>query len=203
MHSPATPPGLANAADVLSGQLRVHLRKLFLLLRPQTAQIARRFRSWLRAHRYDARQVKALCGITPAAAAAMMDARTPAAFFEQVEYNGRRLAKLDVAPQQVIEALRHYDGLLDPALGRLPPAAARDLEWARSQLQFCIVLALNNAFYQVRETEAARLIKKILGRRKFLKVIARLDDRSVTSDRASYGYVRSCHHEPTNKTMSC
>ncbi len=154
MPSPATPPGLANAADVLSGQLRVHLGKLFLLLRPHEARISRRFRSWLRARHYDARQVKALCGITPAAAAALMNARTPAAFFEQVEYNGRRLAKLDVAPGQVVDALRHYDSLLDPALGRLPPAAVRDLEWARSQLQFCIVLALNNAFYQVREAEA-------------------------------------------------
>ena len=154
MHAPATPPGLANAADVLSGQLRAHLGKLFLLLRPQTAQIDRRFRSWLRGRRYDARQVKALCGITPTAAAALMDKWTPAAFFEQVEYHGRRLAKLDVTPEQVIDALRHYDVLLDPALRRLRPAAARDLEWARSQLQFCIVLALNNAFYQVRETEA-------------------------------------------------
>jgi hypothetical protein len=154
VHSPATPPGLAHAADVQSGQLRAHLGKLFLLLRPQTAPIARRFRSWLRAHSYDARQVKALCGITPAAAAGIMGARTPGAFFEQVEYNGRRLAKLDVAPGQVIDALRHYDSLLDPLLGGLPPAAARDMEWARSQLQFCIVLALTNAFYQVRETEA-------------------------------------------------
>src|SRR5204863_1753226 len=46
--------------------------------------------------RYDARQIKALCDITPGAAARILASkRPPADFFELAEYSGRRLAKLN------------------------------------------------------------------------------------------------------------
>jgi signal transduction histidine kinase len=99
--------------------------------------------------RFDRKQRKALVEITPGAAALLIRAgRPPADFFEQVEYNGRRLAKLNVSPAQVLRALGVYDRLLDPLL---PKAAFSP---AREQLRSAIVLTLNNAFYQVREQEA-------------------------------------------------
>jgi len=149
-----TQPALADAADVLSDQLRVHIERLSRLLKPHAAGLDGRFRAWLRARRYHPMQIKALIDITPGAAARVFGAEhTPADFFEQVEYSGRRLAKLNVPPTGILRALREYERLLDPVLARSHPREYKNLLWAREQLQFCIVLTLNNAYYQVREQE--------------------------------------------------
>src|SRR5581483_8388416 len=91
--------------------------------------------------RFDARQRKALVAIAPGAAVRLLVAgKSIGAYLEQVAYNGRRLAKLNVSPAEVLEALAAYDGLLpDRRLDRLRPP---------------VVLALNNAYYRVREEEA-------------------------------------------------
>src|SRR5579863_6884029 len=60
-----TPPLLADAADVLSDQLEVQLERLARLLKPHAADLDRCFRARLRQRRFDARQIKALCDITP------------------------------------------------------------------------------------------------------------------------------------------
>ena len=84
---------------------------------------------------------KALTEITPGAAARLLAAgKSVAQFLEQVDYNGRRLAKLNVAPDKVLKALAAYDRLL-------PDHSLRPLHSA-------IVLALNNAYYRVRAAEA-------------------------------------------------
>ena len=70
-----------------------------------------------------------------------------------MEYSGRRLAKLNVTPTEIIGALRIYDSVLDPLLRKLLPKGYIDFQWTREQLHFCVVLSLNNAFYQVREAE--------------------------------------------------
>jgi signal transduction histidine kinase len=94
----------------------------------------------------DAR-VRALVSITPAAASRF---RSLPRFLEQVEYNGRRLAKLNAGPEEVDRALADFDALVAPLLeGRFGPA--------REQLRLATNLALNNAFYQVRESEAQAL----------------------------------------------
>jgi len=49
--------------------------------------------------------------------------------------------------------LQEYDGLLDKTLARLRTAATANGRWAREQLHFCVVLSLNNAYYQVRDGE--------------------------------------------------
>jgi signal transduction histidine kinase len=152
--SPETSLVLADAADVLSDQLRVHLERLSLLLKPHAAELEEDFRARLRKFRYDARQIKALCDITPGAAAAILAADRPASdFFELVEYSGRRLAKLNVSPAGILRALREYDRVLDPILILSYPDDYKNFRWAREQLQFCIILTLNNAYYQVREAE--------------------------------------------------
>jgi signal transduction histidine kinase len=154
VHSTDSPPILADAADVLSDQLRPHLARLSNLLKPHTADLDQRFRRRLKGKKYDAKQLKALSAITPGAAARILSAdRHPADFFEQVEYSGRRLAKLNVTPTEIIGALRIYDSVLDPLLKQLLPREYVNFQWTREQLHFCVVLSLNNAFYQVREAE--------------------------------------------------
>jgi signal transduction histidine kinase len=110
-------------------------------------QLDRRFSRILRSHGCDQAAARAFLAITPVAAARL---RSLPRFLEQVEYNGRRLAKLNVAPAKVQEELRTFGTLLDPLLaGRFGPA--------REQLHLATTLTLNNAFYQVREEEAQAL----------------------------------------------
>src|SRR2546426_12464547 len=110
VRSPEPTAVLADAADVLSDQLRLHLERLSLVLKPHAGDIDARFRKRLRKGRYDARQIKALCDITPGAAARILASkRPPADFFELVEYSGRHLAKLNVPPVRIMRALREYD----------------------------------------------------------------------------------------------
>jgi signal transduction histidine kinase len=147
-------PVLADAADVLSDQLRLHLERLSAVLTPHVRELDIQFRRRLRKARYDAKQIKALCDVTPAAAARIFAAGGPPhTFFEMVEYSGRRLAKLNVPPASVLRALREYDRVLDPVLVLSYPEEYKNLRWARQQLQFCVILTLNNAYYQVREAE--------------------------------------------------
>jgi signal transduction histidine kinase len=77
----------------------------------------------------------------------------PLKFIEQVEYNGRRLAKLNLPPSSIVEALQEYDRLLTPMLRKLLPNEYANFQWVREQLHFCVILTLNNAYYQVREAE--------------------------------------------------
>jgi len=147
-------PILADAADVLSDQLRAHLVRLSGLIKPHSSLLDERFRRRLRGKKYDAKQLKALSAITPGAAARILGSdRPPADFFEQVEYSGRRLAKLNVPPAEIIGALRTYDAVLDPLLKKMLHQEYTNFQWTREQLHFCVVLSLNNAFYQVREAE--------------------------------------------------
>ena len=147
-------PELADAADVLSDQLRVHLHRLAGLLAPHADRIDRKFISRLRELEFEPKQRVALAQITPGAAARILDkGLAPPQFIEQVEYNGRRLAKLNLPPSAILEALQEYDLLLTPVLATLMPDEHANFQWVREQLHFCVVLTLNNAYYQVREAE--------------------------------------------------
>lgn len=150
-----TSPVLAAAAEMLSAQLQGQIRRLAQVLEPHRKGLERRFLAHLQKQGYDPRQRKALAAVTPLAAAAVLARRKPLwDFFEQVEYNGRRLAKLDVTPARLVRELKEAGALAASAVARVAPKEAADLEWVQNQLQFGIVLTLNNAFYQVREAEA-------------------------------------------------
>ena len=96
----------------------------------------------------DARQIKAISLITSGAAARLLSVGRPVAdFFEQVAYNSRRLAKLNIAPMELVDTLQVYDREIDALL--VKPA----LQAVRQQLHFRTLLAVNNAYYQVREAE--------------------------------------------------
>jgi len=154
VQTPQLSPELADAADVLSDQLRVHLQRLAVLLEPHTEKIERRFLHRLRGMGFEPKQRVALAAITPGAAARVLAfGQTPLKFIEQVEYNGRRLAKLNLPPSAILEALQEYDRLLTPTLESLIPDEHSNFQWVREQLHFCVILTLNNAYYQVREAE--------------------------------------------------
>ncbi len=147
-------PELADAADVLSDQLRVHLQRLAVLLEPHAHKIERRFLDRLRKIGFEPQQRAALSAITTGAAAAILAAgHPPLKFIEQVEYNGRRLAKMNLPPSAILEALEEYDQVLTPTLRALIPEEDANFQWVREQLHFCVILTLNNAYYQVREAE--------------------------------------------------
>ncbi|MDX1980636.1 MAG: GAF domain-containing sensor histidine kinase [Bryobacteraceae bacterium] len=147
-------PVLADAADVLSDQLRQHMRRLGALLSPHTGELERKFDLRLKRMGLEARMRQALLAITPGSVARVLgDGRAAGSFFEQVEYHGRRLAKLNVPPARVLAGLQEYDKLLTPLLKRLIPDEHGNFQWVRDQLHFCVILTLNNAYYQVRETE--------------------------------------------------
>jgi len=152
-------PELADAADVLSDQLRVHLQRLAVFLLPHVETLDRRFLAKLKHRRLSTKENEtkirvALASLTPGAAARILaSGQAPLKFIEQVEYNGRRLAKLNLPPSMIVEALQEYDRLLTPLLRRLLPNEYANLQWVREQLHFCVILTLNNAYYQVREAE--------------------------------------------------
>ena len=151
---PAKSPLLAEAADILGDQLRAHMGLLADLVSAHAEEIGEKFRNELRKLRMNVRQVNALSAITVGAAAGRMAAGEPLQkFFEEVEYQGRRLAKLNLLPAAIVKALRIYDDLLDVRLRKVEAGERANLRWARDQLQFCVVLTLNNAYYQIREVE--------------------------------------------------
>ncbi len=102
----------------------------------------------------DPRQLKALLLMTPGAAARLLcSGREEADFLEQVAYNSRRLAKLNVAPGEVMEALGEYGREIGGLLSRRYPRQREALEPALQQLHFRSLLTVNNAYYEVREAE--------------------------------------------------
>ena len=130
-----------------TAEARRHARRMAAALSPSAARMTRQFAAGLRAAGYCPDAIRGLAAITPAAASLC---RTSDAFLEQVEYNGRRLAKLNVAPGEVLDRLREFGVQVDSALaGRFQPA--------REQLELATRLALNQAYYEVREAEAQAL----------------------------------------------
>ena len=123
---------------------RRHLRLLLGAVRPLAAKLERKFRGGLCERPYDELTVRAVCAITPAAAARL---RTLDQFAEAVLYHGKRLAKLNVPPAEAAELVAEFGALLDEELeGRFAPAC--------EQLQLMTRVWLNQAYYQVREAEA-------------------------------------------------
>ena len=112
-------------------------------LAPLAAKLERRCRGQLLTRPYDEAQIRALLAILPTAAARL---RSLNQFLEQVDYYGRRLAKLNLAPFEVREIIRELGELLGTELDRR-------FEPAREQLQLATLLVLRRAYFEVREAE--------------------------------------------------
>lgn len=168
-----------------------------------------KFVSRLRRLKYDARQRRALAAVTLGSASRFLcQGCSLDEFFEEVEYNGRRLAKLNLPPTAVAKALREYDRLLRPALAKLLSPGPDRYGWVREQAQFFVMLTLNNAYYQVREEETQAFYEMFWAELKattldevlngFLEILARfcrsdcallylLDEHAGFNLRARYG----------------
>lgn len=157
-HSVEPSPVLANAAHILRDPLKQPLGRLSKWLAPLSLKLEKQFASRLEQLQFDPRQVQALVAITTGTAARVLAAGGPGTrpileFLEQVEYSGRRLSKLNLAPNGIQQALSEYDKLLLPMIQRLGKERSAEFGWVNEQLHFCVLLTLNNAYYQVRESE--------------------------------------------------
>jgi signal transduction histidine kinase len=129
---------------LLTATARRYVARLTAAAAAYADLLDRRFGTILRQRGYGPAQLPAFLAITPAAASRLSTLKR---FIEQVEYNGRRLAKLNVSLSDARETLKAFGPLLEAVLpGRFEPA--------REQLYLVTVLALEGAFYQVREAEA-------------------------------------------------
>ncbi|WP_051669614.1 GAF domain-containing sensor histidine kinase [Bryobacter aggregatus] len=149
---------LANAAHILKEPVRRPLSHMAQWLSPLSDGLEKQFVARLKALRFESRQVQALIAITTGTAARVLgpakgNRKSILEFLEQVEYSGRRLAKLNLPPSGIQLALQEYDKVLLPLIARLGPERAAEFRWANEQLHFCVLLTLNNAYYQVRESE--------------------------------------------------
>ena len=101
---------------------RRHAMQLARAIAPFADPLERRFRALLRRRSLSDAAIRACLAIAPAAASRCRSLR---AFLEQVDYNGRRLAKLNIPPAEVKEILREFGKLLEARLGHAFPARAR------------------------------------------------------------------------------
>ncbi|MBI4890461.1 MAG: GAF domain-containing sensor histidine kinase [Acidobacteria bacterium] len=155
MHPLHQPEVLAEAAAGLSRQLQSLLHETSEKIQPILHRLDRRFHRRLKELEFTSDQAACLQEITLGAAAKALTAGgVIQGFLDTVRYRGRRLAKLELTPAQVVRALREYDGILNQALSQKLRSQLPDLEWLRGQLHFLVILTLNNAFYQVREAES-------------------------------------------------
>src|SRR5262245_59580154 len=142
-------PKLAHNAEWLGQGLINHVRELSQYLKPQLPSLERRFDLELRKQGFDTVRREALAKVSPLAAArTLLSRKALMVFFGQVEKAGRELAQLNVTPKDVTRALQICDRVINTV--KIDP----DYGWAREQLSFCTILALNHAYYEVREAES-------------------------------------------------
>jgi len=126
---------------------RRHAANLARAIAPDASRLERRCSALLKQRGYGPAVRRGLLAIAPSAVARP---KSLDRFLEEVEYQGRRLAKHNLSPVEVRAVLREMEGLLDPVVGkRFAPS--------REQLHLATVLVLDRAFCQVRESEAQAL----------------------------------------------
>ncbi len=161
-------------ATVLDSRVLADLASVAAGLGPYLCRLERkcaaRFRRASVRDRYAQQRVKAIVEVSPAAALRLLSEKRPIGdYFEQVAYNARRLAKLNVPAAEVVAmyraSSRDIDEVLSARYGWLTPV----FKGVSGQLSICAALTVNNAYYQVRETETQafyRLFHAELGSRK-------------------------------------
>jgi signal transduction histidine kinase len=124
-----------------------HTARLARAIAPAAARLERACRTLLERCGYDKPLQRAFLAISPAGFARK---RSLPRFLEEVEYQGRRLAKYNLSLGEVRSVLREMEALLDEVLvERFGPP--------REQVHLAAVLALDRAFCAVREAEAQAL----------------------------------------------
>jgi signal transduction histidine kinase len=132
---------LADSLDVALDRFSRHIQDLLPSLEAQYS------RALKKSGLDDVRQA-ALKGTSPFAAARTLLAREPLSqFWQHVETTGRQLAKLNVPPAEITAGLRICDDLIDSI------DSADEYLRVREQLKFSTIMALNEAYSDVREEE--------------------------------------------------
>jgi len=138
----------------LSDDVYTHLSRLSKVLKPHCKRIDAAFLRKMRSLHFDSREIEELLKITTTAAVGVWHSGSrPIAFFEQVSSAGQRLGNLNVPPQNLVQALQEHRQLIAPIFAILPQQDAAQLNWLVEQLEFSVVLILNEAYFQVREVE--------------------------------------------------
>lgn len=146
---------LPELAGALARRLRTPLLRLAHLLADDLGRLERMAGRRWRAAGLQPAVRRALSPVNSAAAAALLAAGRPLAdYLEQVDYYGRRLAKLEVAPARVAAEMAWMGRQMGARLRRRAPAEAGALEAARRQLELAALLVVNHAYYRVSEAEA-------------------------------------------------
>ncbi len=131
----------------LTPDARRHIARMGRAIAPAAPYLQKTFAGRMKKRGLGPRETRALMALTPVAASSV---RNIGDFLEQVEYNGARLAKLNVPPCEALDALREFGEILEPTLaGRFNPP--------REQLYLATSLMLNQAYYRVREAETQAL----------------------------------------------
>jgi len=187
-------PVLVDATGLLNTEFQKRMRSLARLAGPVCAELETQYLKLLADRGTGAKQSKALAAITVAAAIRIVLRRKPLGdFIEQVAYSGRRLAKLDVDPATVVESLSSFDRLLTKMLRKFSSADAAEIRRLADQLNFCSILTLNNAFYEVREAETQAFFElhaaelKAKNGRDLVKSFLRILSRYAHADAACAG----------------
>jgi len=129
---------------LLTTEGKRHVRRMLRSLGPHSDRLERGFGAWLRKNGCDDAAAKALLAVTPAAARGFPSLKP---FLQQVEYSGRRFAKLNLPPAVVSDSLQQFDRVASEALGgQFAPA--------REQLQLATHFVIQQAYYDVREAES-------------------------------------------------
>jgi len=151
----AEPAPVWGNANPLDAQCCEFLSAVAASLYPCWDRVEDRVQKQLEAAGFNPLHRRALSAITMGAASRCLGrGDTQAAFFEEVGYQGRRLAKLNVAPAEIVKALGLYEKVLVPVLRRHAGAAMKDFGAVREQYHFNVLLTVNNAYYEVREGES-------------------------------------------------
>jgi signal transduction histidine kinase len=126
------------------------LRRFSKDLEPRLDKLEMRWRQHLQQNGFDKVNREAITPITPLAAARLLLARKTAAnFLEQVAAAGRRLANLNVTPDQIALALSLCNDLIGPE--------PTEYQAVRQKLGFDTILEVNRAYYEIREAESKAL----------------------------------------------
>lgn len=140
---------------MLHREFQAQLARLAGQLTPYAPKLQRAFQQRLAEAGLSAEHRESLLAITAVAVCEILSTGGGLDdFLEQVEYRGRRLAKLGLTPVEVVSALKEFEAVMRGVAKDRFGADWPMLTWVHSQLHFLVVVTLNNAFYQVREAES-------------------------------------------------
>ncbi|MEX2299428.1 MAG: GAF domain-containing sensor histidine kinase [Bryobacterales bacterium] len=150
-------PVISQDGVVLSKKVQRDIKRLAAKLKARGTTIDKRWRRKAQAifrKELDPPRLRALAAINPGSWWGLLAEGRISDFLEQVEYHGRRLAKLDVSPQKVLDSVQESEQALLVELKDLVPSDDHEYYSALDHLYFLVKLKLNDAYYQVRDLEA-------------------------------------------------